>query len=259
MKAAIKKYDYNGFDIQFDPKPEGVYANATAMAAAYPKKNLSTWMNSAQVQEYVNALKRKYPTIKNFIIKKTGRYGGTWIHEKLILKLAAFLNVDFEIWCDEKIAELLRTGSTSITPKQKQVARLQRMGKDAAFIQVRTDGIDVRNIFTHALKEAGVRQSGYSMCTRTIYAPLFGGDGSTEYIRNRFGLAPKTPIRDHMTPVQLAAVQLIELLAADELGKRVATGNHGAAQVCRACSTSVARSIVASRRELATPFNALNK
>ena len=43
-----------------------------------------------------------------------GDGSGTWIHEKLILKLAQWLSVDFELWCDERIAELLRTGKTEI-------------------------------------------------------------------------------------------------------------------------------------------------
>lgn len=157
----------------------------------------------------------------------------------------------FRRWAEDLIIEAAR----QLTARQKQVARLRKMGKDEAFIQVRTKGVDVRNTFTHALKMAGVQQSGYAMCTRTIYAPLFGGDGSSEFIRRRLGLAPKTPVRDHMSPLQLAAIQLSELLAAEELGKRGVTGNHSAAQVCRSCSVSVARGIIASRRQLAAPFN----
>ena len=40
-------------------------------------------------------------------VVRGGLNSGTWIHEKLILKLAQWLDVDFEIWCDEQIANIL--------------------------------------------------------------------------------------------------------------------------------------------------------
>jgi len=55
---------------------------------------------------------------------------GTWIHEKLILKLAHWLDTDFELWCDEKISELLRDGSTSLsnlTPAEALLKSVQQM------------------------------------------------------------------------------------------------------------------------------------
>lgn len=49
---------------------------------------------------------------------------GTWLHPKLALVFARWLSMDFEIWCDEKISELLKTGSTSIAiqPVKLQLA-----------------------------------------------------------------------------------------------------------------------------------------
>jgi hypothetical protein len=52
--------------------------------------------------------------------------GGTWIHEKLIIDMARWLNVDFAVWCDEKIAELLRTGKTELKPMTPAEMLLQQ-------------------------------------------------------------------------------------------------------------------------------------
>ncbi len=43
--------------------------------------------------------------------RQGGVNAGTWINEKLILKLAQWLDIDFEIWCDERIAELIKKGN----------------------------------------------------------------------------------------------------------------------------------------------------
>ena len=36
--------------------------------------------------------------------------GGTWLHPKLAVLFARWLDVDFAVWCDEQIDELLRRG-----------------------------------------------------------------------------------------------------------------------------------------------------
>jgi hypothetical protein len=39
---------------------------------------------------------------------------GTWVSERLALKLASWLSADFEIWIYDKILELLTTGQTHL-------------------------------------------------------------------------------------------------------------------------------------------------
>lgn len=38
--------------------------------------------------------------------------GGTWFHPKLGIKFARWLSVDFELWCDEKVEELIKQQKT---------------------------------------------------------------------------------------------------------------------------------------------------
>lgn len=118
MQELIKK-DWNGFEIEFELIDGQLMANATAMCAAFGKKP-TNWLSLESTKRYVSALEAKSGILTSLVETRTGGAGGgggTWIHERLILKLAAWLNVDFEIKCDEWVAELLRTGQVSLKPK----------------------------------------------------------------------------------------------------------------------------------------------
>lgn len=97
-------------------------ANATLMCQAFNKR-ANDWQNLESTKRYIGALLVKQENPVSLIETRRGNSSdfsqGTWIHEKLIIKLAEWLDVEFEIWCDEKIAELLRTGAVSLasTPK----------------------------------------------------------------------------------------------------------------------------------------------
>ncbi|WP_443864303.1 KilA-N domain-containing protein [Fusobacterium ulcerans] len=112
--------NYLGNNIEFKVVEGHVYANANKMAEAFGGSDkLKNWKNSPNTQRYVEALEKSlgknYPT-KLFIINQGGKANeqGTWIHEKLILNFARYLNVEFELWCDEQIAALLRDGNVNI-------------------------------------------------------------------------------------------------------------------------------------------------
>jgi hypothetical protein len=118
---ALQIFQYNGFDIEFESINGQWYANATAMCKPFDRE-VRKWTALDSVSRYIDALsKRPENGQLKFTITKSGRYNsGTWIHEKLILKLAAWLDVDFEVWCDEKVAELIRTGSVTLKPLTAQ-------------------------------------------------------------------------------------------------------------------------------------------
>lgn len=107
-------YEYNGTQIEFEVIDGHVMANATKMCQVFGKRP-SDWMRLPQTIRYVEAIKVKCKSLTSLIETRKGNSAnfnqGTWIHEKLILKLAQWLDVDFEIWCDEKIAELIKNGN----------------------------------------------------------------------------------------------------------------------------------------------------
>lgn len=128
--STIQTFHYREMPVEFESIDGQLYANATAMCKPFGKTPYE-WVRSERTARYMGAL-RKNPeaTYELVITRNGGESPGTWIHEKLILKLAAWLNVDFEIWCDEKVSELLRTGAVTLHQPSYQIvdpiARAQR-------------------------------------------------------------------------------------------------------------------------------------
>lgn len=115
MNNLIKK-DWNGFEIEFEMVGDQLMANATAMCKAFGKRPVN-WLALESTKRYISALEAKSGNLTGDNQLVTTRHSfdaGTWIHERLILKLAQWLDVDFEIQCDTWIAELLRTGKVAL-------------------------------------------------------------------------------------------------------------------------------------------------
>ncbi|MXP05579.1 KilA-N domain-containing protein, partial [Apibacter sp. B3546] len=107
---------FNGNKITFQFGNGDIMVNVTEFAKAFPNKNLSTIVNSKEIQEYAIELS----AIKNFIATdllrvENGR--GTWAHQRVALRIAQKLSTQFAIWVDERIEELLRHGLTA-TPQK---------------------------------------------------------------------------------------------------------------------------------------------
>lgn len=128
MQELIIK-NYNGFAIEFELIDGQLMANATAMCAAFGKRP-ADWLRSVAGARYVSALeaKGKIPTLVE--TRQGGSNPGTWINERLIIKMAQYLDVDFELQCDEWVAELLRTGKVELkvlTPAELLLKQCQQL------------------------------------------------------------------------------------------------------------------------------------
>ena len=116
MQDLIVK-EYLGNTIQFKMVEGHVYANANKMAEGFGgSQKLKDWKRSENTKRYIGALEAKWKFSTPVIDTKIGGLNGgeTWIHEKLILNFARYLNVEFELWCDEQITTLLREGKVEI-------------------------------------------------------------------------------------------------------------------------------------------------
>lgn len=108
--------EYLGSGIEFKMVEDQVYANATSMCKPFGKL-VKDWLKTAQTQRYITALERKddYPNgLVEVIQGGISDNQGTWIHEKLILKLAQWLDVEFELFCDDVVATLLKEGKVEL-------------------------------------------------------------------------------------------------------------------------------------------------
>lgn len=95
--------DYRGFSVTFT---DDGWFNATAVAARF-SKNPYDWLRLPATNAYLAAFERKYGKIP-YLKTKRGAGGGTWLHPKLAVRFAQWLDDDFAVWCDEQIDGLLR-------------------------------------------------------------------------------------------------------------------------------------------------------
>lgn len=126
---SIQTISFNQFSVSFQ---ENGYLNATAIAEQYDKR-VGNYLRNERTQEYIAALNERLfnPETRNrvtaenqlVIIRKGGndkKSQGTWLHPKLAVDFARWLNPKFAVWCDEQIEALLNTvsdGIKTVTPK----------------------------------------------------------------------------------------------------------------------------------------------
>lgn len=114
-------FSYNGNSVRMRKMNGYILVCLTDFAKPFPDKNLSTIINSKDLTDYVGRLSE----IKNFSsadllqVTKGGEVSqqGTWAHQKVAIRVAQKLSTDFAIWVDDKIEELLTTGSASLQPQ----------------------------------------------------------------------------------------------------------------------------------------------
>ncbi|MEE6029840.1 KilA-N domain-containing protein [Avibacterium paragallinarum] len=131
--------DYNGTQVFFQ---DDAYLNATAIAKRFNKRP-NDWLTLPTTQEYIEALSKaetrksgNATKVEKSHFVKTVRGGknlskqGTWLHRRLAVPFARWLNVEFAIWCDEEIekiligqkqANLLTTENDTITPEEQRL------------------------------------------------------------------------------------------------------------------------------------------
>lgn len=110
--SAVILASYNGLQVRFDDQG---WFNATPVAQRYGKRP-NDWLKLPETCRYVAALSAKAKGRKSPFARATrgGTPGaaGTWLHPKLAVRFAQWLDMDFAIWCDEQIDQILRGATT---------------------------------------------------------------------------------------------------------------------------------------------------
>lgn len=101
----IVKFDFEGRLYSFNM--DGWF-NATEAAKRYGKEP-AQWLRLPGTVSYMKAFRRKYGEI-TYLKTRRGIGGGTWLHPKLAVRFAQWLNDDFAVWCDEQIDSIIRNG-----------------------------------------------------------------------------------------------------------------------------------------------------
>ena len=139
--SALVKAEYLDVAVSFT---EEAWFNATAVAERFGKTPYE-WIRLPTTVEYLAALERKYGKIP-YLKTKRGASGGTWLHPKLAVRFAQWCDIDFAVWCDEQIHQILSgshphydwkrtrheaTASFKVMNQILQMTR-QRLGKTSA-------------------------------------------------------------------------------------------------------------------------------
>lgn len=126
--------DYHGAAVSFTD--EGWF-NATSAAARF-RKDPYEWLRLPSTKAYLAGLERKYGKIPYLKTKRGRADGGTWMHPKLGVPFAQWLDVDFAIWCDEQIDRLLRGDQADWRRMRHEAAASYKVMADALQL-VRTE------------------------------------------------------------------------------------------------------------------------
>ena len=115
-------YNYNGNNITFQLGNGDVMVNATEMAKAFGKMP-KDYLRTQSAQELINALSVRLKCLTADLVKvvQGGDIQGTWLHEDIALDFAQWLSVDFKLWCNDRIKELLKTGVTTISDEDEAI------------------------------------------------------------------------------------------------------------------------------------------
>ncbi|MDK4680173.1 KilA-N domain-containing protein [Kingella negevensis] len=144
----IQSFNYDNISVAF--RNDG-YLHATQIAKHFGKLP-KDYLKTEQTQEYIaaladNCVRRKILTDKNqlVIIKQGGIEQGTWLHPKLAIHFARWLDPKFAVWCDEQIEQII-SGSLQSLPHQNTVQT--RKGLVAAVKQLaQSRGMDYSDAF----------------------------------------------------------------------------------------------------------------
>lgn len=140
--AVVREYD--GYDITF-LTGSNVMVNATEMAKPFGKTT-KDWLRTNSSQEFIaslSAVRQILPT-ELVVVKQGGepKLQGTWMHEDVALEFARWLSPRFAIWCNDRIKELFKYGSTTMSGKHDEASHDKISAEEARrILDIATDTI----------------------------------------------------------------------------------------------------------------------
>ena len=123
MKKDLVKTEYQGINLHFS---EDAWFNATEAADKFGKR-VDNWFRLEETQQYIALLKESsnlHPSDVRYVKTSKARKdrgGGTWLHPKLAVVFARWLDIRFAIWCDSQIDQLIRGTHEHYNWKQARV------------------------------------------------------------------------------------------------------------------------------------------
>ena len=158
-------FSYNGSNVTFRTRDGVLYINATEMAKPFGKRP-NDYLVLPSTNQLIEAITRKSGNVDNqLVITIRGGYSpGTWLQEDVALDFAQWLSVDFRLWCNDRIKELLIFGNTSIrrkpiptiTPEEYDLRRAEANNESARILErllSRTNIPEYHAVINHYIME----------------------------------------------------------------------------------------------------------
>lgn len=152
MSGVVVLAEYEGMPVSFD---DDGWFNATAPAKRFGKVP-KEWLRLPETRRYLRALVKstnggKSPIAPNAgksrfaRTQRGGRAGeaGTWLHPKLAVRFAQWLDADFAVWCDDQIERLIH--GRTLLPVGLYAQRIAFEGTKAKSEQKGTIGARLMN------------------------------------------------------------------------------------------------------------------
>lgn len=107
----VQVFAYNGHPVSFRMENGNVMIHATSMAGPFGKRPVD-YLRLPSTVELLEAMVRKSHLPVNRLVRTVkgspDHGGGTWLHEDVAVDFARWLSVDFRLWVNDRVKELLR-------------------------------------------------------------------------------------------------------------------------------------------------------
>ncbi|UTH29998.1 KilA-N domain-containing protein [Ectopseudomonas hydrolytica] len=203
MSARIISGDFQGQAVTFNS--DG-WINATEAAARFGKRPVD-WLRLEETASYIEAMAgalglESKVSQNHFGLARTsrgGKYPGTWLHPKLAVRFAQWLDVRFAVWCDLRIEDLLHGGGQNWNSARREASLGYRGLCDALALNCEAQGKTPQR--HHFINEA-------RLINEVITGTFAGRD------------------RDRLTAHELEIVTLVELRDSVLIGQGLAYGER---------------------------------
>lgn len=128
--------------------------NATEMAKPFGKK-AKDWLKTQSAKEFIQVLSEGKKILPSDLLQViNGDNGGTWMHEDVALEFARWLAPQFAIWCNDRIKELLKNGTTPVS----QLSR-----KELALMVVQAEDEKERLLILNERQQETIEQQNFTI------------------------------------------------------------------------------------------------
>lgn len=142
-------FNYKGNKITFQLGNGDVMLNATEMSRHFNKMP-KDYLKTKNAKDLINAISSRTNVLLTDLVTvvKGGNNSGTWMHEDVALDFAQWLSVDFKLWCNDRIKELLTTGKTQIAPTSTldllklAVSEMEKKDKEIAVLKPKAEFLE---------------------------------------------------------------------------------------------------------------------